>query len=579
MPEDVLRTPTAASGDARLDAIVAAGLIVAGSLDLNETLQHIVEAARGLTGAGYAALGVLGPDRRITRFLTSGLTPEQIERIGDYPTGRGILGAVISDEAPLRLRDLATDPRSVGFPPHHPPMTSFLGVPVRAHGRVFGNLYLTEAPSGEFSARDEQLLVLLAAQAGVAIGNAQAYEHARVQAEEARRSARARASLSDVAATILRERDAMKVMERLASEARDLVSARLVGIGLPEGLGTTMRFPIAVGERAEELRGREAPVDGLISGSSLMAGLPVRLAEGEAEAGVLRPIVPSRTQLVVPVVADGEPVAVIVAIDSSRVGGFTQDDQELLESLADLGAIGFEAARAFQRERVRSEAIARLRQLESESEARREGLRRVVEMQEQERRRIAQDLHDTTAGALAAIRMSLKQLERDIGAEHAGRVQDARNDIALAIDDLRDLIADLRPKVLDDFGLQPALERLCDTVARRGDVPVRFEAIGDASAVPPDVATAAYRIVQESLTNALRHASAHLITVTSRTDDERLVVTVEDDGVGVRETPGPSGYGLGGMQERAAMVSGGVRLERPAAGGTRVRFEVRLHRG
>src|SRR5262249_9664866 len=178
--------------------------------------------------------------------------------------------------------------------------------------------------------------------------------------------------------------------QQLASEARDLVGARLVGVGVPQELMGTIQFPVAVGEGAGDLLGREAPIDGLISGSVLLAGVPPRVAPGETTDGPLRPVVPSTSQLVVPMVSGGERVAVIVAIDSNRADGFSEGDQELLEALASLGAIAFQTARAFRRERLRSEATARLRQLESEAEGRREGLRRVIETQERERRRIAQ---------------------------------------------------------------------------------------------------------------------------------------------------------------------------------------------
>src|SRR3954454_7911103 len=208
--------------DRKLELVADAVATLGASLDLDTTLNAIVDAARGLTGARYGALGVLGPDRRIARFIVSGISQELIERLGPFPTGRGILGVLIDDERPVRLRDLGADPRSSGFPPHHPPMTSFLGVPVRARGKVFGNLYLTEAPSGEFSEEDEKLLVLLATHAGIAVDHAQTFLEAQQQAEDARRAARARASIAGIAATILRERDIGEVMTALAGEARDL---------------------------------------------------------------------------------------------------------------------------------------------------------------------------------------------------------------------------------------------------------------------------------------------------------------------------------------------------------------------
>jgi signal transduction histidine kinase len=560
--------------DNKLHVVADAVATIAGSLDLDVTLRAIVDAGREVTGAAYGALGVLGDDRRISRFITSGVTDEQIAEIGPFPTGRGLLGVLIDEARPVRLANLGDDPRSSGFPAHHPPMTSFVGVPVRARGRVFGNLYLTEAPSGEFSEDDERLLVLLATHAGSAIDHAQTFAEARQQAADARRAARARASLTGIAGSILRERDVLEVMRALASEALDLVSARLVGIGVAEELTQTIRFPVAVGEGTEQLLDREAPLDQVISGAVLRAGESMRLdrADGEWRGPGLRPIVASRSQLVVPVMAGEETLAVILAVDSRlEDGAFTADDQELLEALAPLGAIAFQTARAFRR----SEAAARLRHTEAEAELRQDALRRVVEAQERERRRIAQDLHDNTAGALASIRLSVKRLERDAAPELAERLREVSGDLSSAIDDLRDLIADLRPKVLDDYGLEPAVERLARTVGHRTGLAVQFAPSGPLGEVPEELATATYRIVQEALVNVARHAGAKEVEISASAASGTLLVTVADDGVGV-QSGAVDGLGLSGMKERASLVDGRVELEARAGGGTLVRFEAPL---
>src|SRR6478609_4668214 len=163
---------------ARDRMLIEAGLTLAAELDLDAVLQRIVELACDITGARYGALGVLGQDRRIERFITTGISDDERAVIGDPPTGHGILGVLIEREQPLRLRDLTKDPRSVGFPPNHPPMRSLLGAPVRALGRVFGNIYLTDTKHGEeFTEDDEAALVVLATQAGVAIENARLWNN------------------------------------------------------------------------------------------------------------------------------------------------------------------------------------------------------------------------------------------------------------------------------------------------------------------------------------------------------------------------------------------------------------------
>ena len=176
----------------KLAQVVEAGAAIARSLDLDETLQTVVEAAARVTNASYGALGVLGPDRRISRFITTGFTEAQREQLGALPTGRGILGVLIEEARPLRLHDLSQDPRSVGFPPSHPPMRSFLGAPVESRGEIYGNLYLTESHAGDFTDEDERVVLLLASLAGVAIENARLYRDATELAETARHAADAR---------------------------------------------------------------------------------------------------------------------------------------------------------------------------------------------------------------------------------------------------------------------------------------------------------------------------------------------------------------------------------------------------
>jgi signal transduction histidine kinase len=306
-----------------------------------------------------------------------------------------------------------------------------------------------------------------------------------------------------------------------------------VGIGVLDERTETISFPVAVGDGSEQLR--------------------------RLQAAALRPIIESRSQLVVPVLSGDETLAVILAADSERPErSFSASDQELLEALAPLGAIAFETARAFQRERLRREALGR-----------------VVEAQEGERRRIAQDLHDHTAGALASVRLAVKRIERDAPPELAERLHETSADIAMAIEQLRDLIADLRPKVLDDYGLEPAVERLAGAVHRRTGLEVSFTPSGAVAEVPADVATATYRIVQEALVNVARHAGARRVEIVLAVAPGSLLVTVADDGAGLGEAR-RDGLGLAGMQERASLVGGRVDVEPRSGGGTLVRFEVPL---
>jgi signal transduction histidine kinase len=562
----------------KLAEVVEAGTAIARGLDLDDTLRAVVAAATRVTGAAYGALAVLGPDRRISRFITTGLSDQQREQIGSPPTGRGILGVLIDEARPLRLLDLSDDPRSVGFPPNHPPMHSFLGVPVAGRGAVYGNLYLTEAADGAFTEEDERIVGLLAGMAAVAIENARLYQDATEQAEQARRAAEARVALTGAAAAVLHEHDLMEALRLVAREAVRLLAVRLVVVAVPDEFAGVVRYEVAEGPAAESFDTSAVPLGDSFAGSVLLAGVSIHVDGRETSAlgsFVSAKRLAGHDVIAQPVVVGEEPAAVLLAADREDGAELTTDDQELLAVLATFAAIAVHTSRSLARERARSEALARLRQTQTDAEARRETLARVIETQERERRRLAQDLHDRTAGGLTSVLFALRRLERELDQEdQRAQLSEAHEGVSAAIEDVRDLIADLRPKVLDDFGLGPALERLCSTVARRSGLSVRPELAEGLDALTPEVATAVYRIVQEALGNVVRHAGARNVGVTGAILGGQLVVTVEDDGQGF--SPGSMGHGIEGMLDRARMVAGRVDLESPAGGGARVRFEMQV---
>ncbi|MDP9259134.1 MAG: GAF domain-containing sensor histidine kinase [Actinomycetota bacterium] len=562
----------------KLAEVVEAGTAIARGLDLDETLQAVVEAATRVTGAAYGALGVLGPDRRISRFITTGLSDEERELLGNPPTGRGILGVLIDEARPLRLLDLSDDPRSVGFPPNHPPMHSFLGVPVAGRGSVYGNLYLTEAPDGAFTDEDERIVVLLAGMAAVAIENARLFQDATEQAEQARHAAEARVALTSAAAAVLHEHDLMEALRLVAREAVRLLRVRLVAVAVPDEFAGVVRYDVAEGPDAGAFDTSAVPLGDSFAGSVLLAGVSIHVDGRETSAlgsFVSAKRLAGHDVIAQPVVVGDEPAAVLLAADREDGAQLSDDDQELLGVLATFAAIAVHTSRSLARERARAEALARLRQTQTDAEARRETLSRVIETQERERRRLAQDLHDRTAGGLTSVLFALRRLERELDdGDQRTQLGEARAGVSAAIEDVRDLIADLRPKVLDDFGLGPALERLCSTVARRSGLALRPELGEGLDTLAPEVATAVYRIVQEALGNVVRHAHAQNVGVTAAILGEHLVVTVEDDGRGF--SPGSMGHGIEGMLDRARMVAGRVDLESPAGGGARVRFEMQI---
>ncbi len=373
-------------GDHRRRALVEAGIAITSELSLDAVLQTLIRIAAELTGARYSALGVIDrTGRELERFVTYGVDGETRATIGDLPRGRGILGVLISDARPLRLDDISQDPRSVGFPPNHPPMGSFLGVPVMTRGVAFGNLYLAEKqPGGGFTEEDEEITTLLAAQAAVAIENA----------------------------------------------------------------------------------------------------------------------------------------------------GSVQRD----------------------------------------------ALRRAVQAQEVERRRLARELHDETGQALTSILLGLSAVERAESAEAARFAARAlRNLVVETLQNVRRLAVELRPSALDDFGLEPALRRLGQTVREGGDLDVQVEARLGAHRLPADVETALYRIVQEALTNVVKHAGAAHVSIVLTRKQNSVLVMIEDDGRGFDATrPTVEGLGLLGMRERVELLDGSFQLEATPRAGTTLIVELPL---
>jgi signal transduction histidine kinase len=372
--------------DHRRRALVEAGIAITSELSLDAILQTLIRIAAELTGARYSALGVI--DRGGTgleRFVTHGMDAAARAAIGDPPQGRGILGVLIHDARPLRLDDLMRDPRAVGFPPNHPPMRSFLGVPVMTRGVAFGNLYLAEKQGEDaFSEEDEEIVTLLAAQAAVAIENA----------------------------------------------------------------------------------------------------------------------------------------------------GSVQRD----------------------------------------------ALRRAVQAQEVERRRLARELHDETGQALTSILLGLAAVERAESADEAhAAAADLRKLVVETLQDVRRLAVELRPSALDDFGLEPALRRLGQSVRESAALDVQVEARLGGERLPPDVETALYRIVQEALTNVIKHAGADRVSILVTRKPSSVLVVIEDDGRGFDPAATrAAGLGLLGMNERVELLDGTFQVDAEPGAGTTLIVELPL---
>lgn len=558
--------------DSRLEALVEAGITIASGLDLDVILSRLVRLACTLTDARYGAIGVLDETgNRLARFITQGVDDGTRAAIGPEPTGRGILGVLITDARPLRMERISGDPRSIGFPANHPPMSSFLGVPVMAGGSVFGNLYLTEKAGNEqFTDQDERLVITLAAQAGVAVHNARLFVRAREHATALERAVSELSSVHEINESILAGQPVERVLRLIADQARIGMQSRLVMAFVVDPDRQTLRLTAASGEGAEELKGVAAPVAGSRVGAVLQARRSARVDD-------LRDEQTGKTHAIAmaPMVYHNQAVGVLAARDPIERGVFTAEDSHLLELFAARATLALGMTRAIAGERERADAEVLLSREEQQEVSRRETLRRVVEAQERERRRIARELHDDTGQALTSVLIGLRLAEESDDLESARTtLHDLRETVTVAIRDLRSLAVELRPTALDDFGLEPALERLVDTFGRRTGLVIDLHVSGIELRLGEELETALYRVVQEGLTNIAKHAGATQVTVSVRGHDHVVSLNVEDDGRGF-EVSGPAlGLGLVSMRERAELVGGSLRVESTPGQGTTLVVEV-----
>lgn len=541
---------TSGLDEKRLRRLVEVGAYLTEELDLEAVLLRVLEVARDLTGARYAALGVLDEQKReLERFITVGIDEAGRQRIGDLPRGRGVLGLLIDDPKPLRLHDVSDHPRSYGFPPEHPPMRSFLGVPVVVRGEPYGNLYLTEKPGGDFDEIDEEALKVLAEWAAVAIDNARLYTSAETRRVELERAVRGLEATVAISRALGGETDLARVLELIVKRARALVDARALVILLREG--DELVIVATAGDIKAGMRGRRAPVEGTAA-EVIASKRPARVSGmGNAPGDVALSLKPgAKTALIAPLEFRGRVLGVLHAYDRT-VGGpeFTRDDEVLLASFAASAATAVATAQSVERGR----------------------LEQSVEAAEQERRRWARELHDDTLQTLGAVRLMLTRAAADMGSSDL--IEQADGALQQAIEGLRGIITELRPASLDELGLAPALESLVERMAAMHDVDVElstdlaYESGLEEEPLSPELESAAYRIVQEALNNALRHAQPKQIAVEVSDSDGELSVVVRDDGRGFDTTAAHAGFGLLGMRERSELVAGVVTVDsRPGTG-------------
>lgn len=549
----------------RLRGLVEAGIALTSELSLDAVLRKLVEAAAALTAARYAALGVIDRSGKgLERFIPVGVDPQTVAEIGDPPSGRGILGVLIRDARPLRLRDLCEDPRSVGFPPGHPAMRTFLGVPILLRGVAYGNLYLAEKEGGdEFSEEDEEVVTLLAAQAAVAIENARLYESATGWLRQLE-------TMMEVGNALAGELELPRLLKLIATRCRELVGARLVFIALPGSEGDLRIEAAANDEEAGRLVGTHLSLESTKTGrvlerrraervDSLLDDPEVDHAMARRFASLTGTAVPS-TGMFVPLVVRGRTIGVIAIHDKvnpAREGDlrFSDDDMRFAETFAARAAVAVDLSQRVERD----------------------ALRRVVAAQELERKRLARELHDETGQALTSILLGLRTVEETLSEENRREALASLREIAVAtLQDVRRLAVELRPKALDDFGLVPAIQRLAEGFQEQTGLRVDFEARLEGR-LPSEIESSLYRIVQEGLTNIVKHARARHVSILLTRKDSGVAVVIEDDGRGfTTERATDEGLGLIGMRERLALLDGTLAVETLPGAGTTLVAEVPL---
>ncbi|MEU8305481.1 GAF domain-containing sensor histidine kinase [Actinomadura sp. NPDC048955] len=532
------RLEAARSTRDRVHALLEAVVSIGSELDLESVLRRITEAATTLVDARYGALGVIGEEgEHLVQFVTVGVSEEEIEAIGHWPHGHGILGLLIREPRSLRLPDLGDHPASSGFPANHPPMRTFLGVPIRVRDEVFGNLYLTEkAGGGQFEEEDEVVVIALATAAGVAIENARLYQ-------ETRRRERWLEASAEISTALLSGTDPHEVTNLVAQRAQEIAEAELATVALVDETSRQFVVEAARGEGADRLEGLRVPLEHSVAGRVYTDGTALRLVDGEkaAREAKLPTRIPIGPLLVVPLGLGSSARGVLSVVNAPGGALFSEGTQRLLEAFAGQAAVALELA-----ERRRdAERLALL----------------------EDRDRIAKDLHDTVIqrlfatamGLMAAIKITQKR-------EVAVRVQRAVDDLDDTIRQIRSSIFALQGPETDETSLRSRVHALADRAAEHlGFAPsVRLDGLLDTS-VDEETGEQLLAVVREALSNVARHAHATETSLNIDVGDD-VTVRVEDNGVGI--TDGGRRSGLRNMEARAEGLGGTCTAGRRPEGGT-----------
>jgi signal transduction histidine kinase len=539
--------------EVRLRQLIDAGVEVGGEASLDDALQRTVEVAARLVAARYGALGIL--DRsgsHLERLITTGIDDATRARIGVLPSDHGLLRVLLRDARPVRVADVTKERQFLGLPPGHPPMRSFLGVPIFVRGVVYGDLYLAEKDGGEFTEQDQEIVTLLAAQIAITIEKMQIHEGAIHWIRQLE-------ALYDLTHSVLEERDVPRLLKLIAYRLREMIDAGGVLIALPAASGG-LRVAAADGEGVANLVGYVIPPESKHARvfargkseriDSLLADPEVNQVVAHRVGGV--------TALIVPLIFQEKAIGVVSVFNKNGPDPhFTDHDLRLAEAFGDRAALAIHLSERVARETVDA----------------------ILKAQEAERSRIARELHDEMGSALTAVLLGLAAIDGAPALPAARQASNALRETARsALESVGRMAFALRPSALDEFGLAPALAALGRGLEEQGgpkvvceiDLPVGLR-------LSADLETALFRITQEALTNVVKHADAKSARIILTRRERSVLLVVEDDGRGfspVQSTSG--GFGLVGIRERVTSVQGALDIESKCGAGTRLSIEIPL---
>jgi signal transduction histidine kinase len=522
-------------------------------LSLELVLQKVTDLSRDLAQSSYSALGVLGGSGKLTQFLTSGISQDERDRIGGLPEGKGVLGLLGTDNKPIRLPDLSEHPQSVGFPPNHPAMKSFLGVPIVYKGRVLGNIYLAnKIGAEEFSEDDESLLSIFAAQSAIAIENARLFENESrrsTQLDVLNRAGRELALIPDLG-------DLLRAVADLLKEGFSYENVQVFWV---DQANSTLQLRALVGLMEDKVSlGGIRPMDQGISGWAAKHRQTVvsNDVSNDPRYDSLVDGATACSNLAVPVTVKEQVVAVI-NVEGMEPDAFDDSDVKTLETLADQLAVAVENIQLHRQQRDQSRSLA------------------VAE----ERDRIGRDLHDGVIQSIYAAGLTLEDIASRADEEPQEvrpRIDSVVGDLNQSIADIRSYIMDLRPRELQGRGLDEALASLVRYLEDRTGVKVKIDVPVDMSVLSEQYAVNLWHVFQEAFSNIEKYANATTVTLSLTISEDTLTLDIADDGVGfdLETAELGRGYGLPNIKDRAERLGGMLLIESALGQGTRLKVLV-----